>query len=105
MRIIESIPWAKPDLLGNEQRYVAEAVSSTWISGGPFIERFEDEFSKYCGARHAMTSSNGTTALHMAFLALGVGPGDEVIVPGFAFIGGAWDGLHVGGKRVFSAEA
>ena len=102
MRIIESIPWAKPDLLGNEQRYVAEAVSSTWISGGPFIERFEDEFSKYCGARHAMTSSNGTTALHMAFLALGVGPGDEVIVPGFAFMAAANVALHVGAKPVFT---
>jgi perosamine synthetase len=102
MRSVESIPWAKPDLLGNEQQYIAEAVSSTWISGGPFIERFEDEFSKYCGARHAMTASNGTTALHMAYLALGVGPGDEVIVPGFAFMAAANVALHVGAKPVFT---
>src|SRR5882724_2279623 len=102
MRTVESIPWAKPDLLGNEKQYVAEALSSTWISDGPFVGRFENDFKKYCGGRHATTASNGTTALHMAFLAMGVGPGDEVIVPGFAFMAAANVALHVGAKPVFT---
>ena len=96
------IPWAKPELLGNEQQYVSEAVSSTWISGGPFVDRFEEEFSNYCGARYAMTASNGTTALHMAYLALAVGPGDEVVVPGFAFMAAANVALHLGARPVFT---
>lgn len=96
------IPWAKPELLGNEQQYVSEAVASTWISGGPFVDRFENEFSNYCGTRYAMTASNGTTALHMAFLALSVGPGDEVIVPGFAFMAAANIALHLGARPIFT---
>lgn len=101
-KAVKPIPWAKPELLGNEQQYVSQAVASTWISGGPFVDRFEDEFSSYCGPRYAMTASNGTTAIHMAFLALGVGPGDEVIVPGFAFMAAANVALHLGAKPVFT---
>jgi perosamine synthetase len=102
IKVTGAIPWAKPDLAGNEQKYVSEAVASTWISDGPFVERFEREFSGYCGSRYAMTASNGTTALHMAFLALGVGPGDEVILPGFAFMAAANVALHLGAKPVFT---
>jgi perosamine synthetase len=98
----KAIPWAEPDLSGNEQRYVADALSSSWISGGPYIELFEERFRNYYGTRYAMTSSNGTTALHMAFLALGIGPGDEVIVPGFAFMAAANVALHLGAKPVFA---
>lgn len=96
------IPWAKPDFWGNEQKYVAEALTSTWISGGPFLDRFENDFAQYCGVRHALTSSNGTTALHMAFLALGLKAGDEVILPGFAFMGAANMALYVGAQPVFA---
>lgn len=99
---VDPIPWAKPGFWGNEQRYVSDALNSTWISGGPFVERFESEFAKYAGARYAMTSSNGTTGLHMAFLALSVGPGDEVVVPGFAFMAAANVALHLGAKPVFT---
>lgn len=96
------IPWAKPVFSGNEQRYVSEAIASTWISGGNFVDRFEREFAGYVGSSYAMTSSNGTTALHMAFLSLSVGPGDEVVVPGFAFMAAANVALHLGAKPVFS---
>jgi perosamine synthetase len=97
-----SIPWAQPTLLGNEQVYVSEALSSSWISGGPFVDRFEAEFAELCGVRHATTAANGTAALHMAFLALGIGPGDEVIVPGFAFMAAANVALHLGARPVFT---
>ncbi len=99
---VAPIPWAKPSFWGNEQRYVAEALTSTWISGGAFVERLEREFAKYTGARYAMTSSNGTTALHMAFLALSIGPGDEIVVPGFAFMAAANVALHLKAKPVFA---
>jgi len=102
MTTVESIPLANPNLWGNEEQYVVQALTSTWISGGPFVERFENEFAEYCGVRHAITASNGTTALHMAFLALGVGPGDEVVVPGFAFMAAANVALHLGARPVFT---
>lgn len=96
------IPWAKPDFWGNEQNYLSEALTSTWISGGPFVDRFEREFAEYCGVRYALTASNGTTALHMAYLACGLGPGDEVILPGFAFMGAANMVMYMGAKPVFA---
>jgi perosamine synthetase len=83
------IPWAKPHFWGNEQSYVNDALASTWISGGPFVDRLETEFAAYCGVKHALTSSNGTTALQMAYLGLDLKPGDEVIVPGFGFLAAA----------------
>jgi len=101
-RTVVRIPWAKPSFCGNEQRYVSEAIASTWISAGNFVDRFECEFAGYTGSPYAMTSSNGTTALHMALLALSVGPGDEVVVPGFAFMAAANVALHLGAKPVFA---
>jgi len=98
----ESIPWARPDYWGKEREYVAEALASTWISGGPFVDRLEREFARYCGTPRALTSSNGTTALHMALLALKVGRGDEVVVPGFGFLAAANIALHLGAIPVFA---
>ncbi len=81
------IPWAKPSLSGNEVRYLEEVVRSTWISGGAFVDRLEREFAAFTGARHALAVANGTAALHAAYLAAGVGPGDEVILPALTFAG------------------
>ena len=76
------IPISKPALLGNELKYVTDCVETGWISSlGDYVQRFEESFAKFCGSEHAVTCSNGTTALHLALLALGVKPGDEVIVP------------------------
>ena len=62
--------------------YVMECLETTWISSiGRFIPAFEESFARFCGVRHAIAVNNGTTALHLALVALGVGPGDEVIVP------------------------
>lgn len=96
------IPWASPAFWGNEQSYVQEALASTWISGGPFVERLEREISALCGGRLALAVSNGTAAIQAAYLGLGIGPGDEVVVPGFAFMAAANLALHAGAKPVFA---
>ena len=96
------IPWAKPDFWGKEQEYITQALASTWISGGEFVDRFEHDFATYCGVPYALTSSNGTTAIHMAYLALGIGPGDEVIIPGFGFLAAANIAIQMGAKPVFT---
>jgi perosamine synthetase len=96
------IPWATSHYWGNEQSYVLDALQSSWISGGAYVDRFETDFARYCDSPYAVTASNGTTALHMAYLALGIGPGDEVIVPGFGFMAAANIALHVGAKPVFA---
>src|SRR5437868_1266057 len=76
------IPVSCPDLGGNEEKYALDAIRSSWISStGPYITRFEQEFAKLCGVRAAISVCNGTIALHLALLTLGVRPGDEVIVP------------------------
>jgi perosamine synthetase len=96
------IPWAKPQFWGNEQSYVSEALTSTWISGGPFIDRFETDFADYVNTPFALTTSNGTSAIHMAYLALGLKPGDEVIIPGFSFLAAANLAIQFGAKPVFA---
>lgn len=95
------IPWAKPNLGAKENRYLQNALSSTWISGGPYVERLEREFLRHHRARYGMAVSNGTTALQVALLALDVGPGDEVIVPGFTFVAPGNMVLAVGARPIF----
>lgn len=81
------IPIASPDLSGKESANVAECLETTWISSvGHFITDFEDAFAKVAGTRHAVATNNGTTALHLALAALGIGPGDEVVVPALTYI-------------------
>lgn len=95
------IPWAKPCLFGNEKDYVMDALQSTWISGGKYVDRFETEIARILGINHAATTSNGTTALHLALLSLGIGKGDEVIVPDFTFVATANTVIHTGAKPVY----
>ncbi|MBI4575110.1 MAG: DegT/DnrJ/EryC1/StrS family aminotransferase [Planctomycetes bacterium] len=83
----EPIPWCKPVLLGRETHYVQEALATTWISGGPFLDRLERDFAEFVGAPHALAVSSGTAALHLACLAAGLSPGDEVLVPALTFAG------------------
>lgn len=80
------LPISSPNLGYKETSYLADAVSSGWISSsGHYVKSFEKEFAAFVGVRFANTTSNGTTALHLALLALGIGPGDEVIVPDLTF--------------------
>jgi len=96
------IPVAAPTLSGNEAKYVMDCLDSTWISStGKYIELFEDAFAQFCGVKHAITCSNGTTALHLALLGLGLQPGDEVIVPTLTFIASANAVVYCGGQPVF----
>ncbi|MHB8580844.1 MAG: DegT/DnrJ/EryC1/StrS family aminotransferase [Ignavibacteriaceae bacterium] len=81
------IPIYQPTLDGNEKKYVNECLDTSWISSrGEFIPRFENDFRKFIGVEHATAVSNGTVALHLAIVTLGIGPGDEVIVPSFTYI-------------------
>ncbi len=84
--IYQFIPWARPTLLGNEKKYVLDALESTWISGGKYVELLEKSIAEHCGVKFGIAVSNGTTALHLSLLALAIGPDDEVIVPGFTFV-------------------
>jgi perosamine synthetase len=92
---------AAPFIQGNEKKYVEECISSTWISStGEFLKRFEVEFAAYCGAKHAIATNNGTTALHLALVALGIKHGDEVIVPTLTYIASPNAVYYCGAKPV-----
>lgn len=99
--IDEIIPWAKPCLGGKEKDYLLKALDSTWLSGGEFVNKFESDFARLIGTKYAVTTSNGTTALHLALLAVDIGPGDEVIVPAFTFVAPANVTLQTGAKPVY----
>lgn len=96
------IPVAEP-LLGDEElRNVVDAVKSGWISSkGEYIEKFENEFANYCGTKYGIATSNGTAALHLALTALGIGQGDEVIVPTLTFVAVANVVTYCNAKPVF----
>ncbi|MFZ5919808.1 MAG: DegT/DnrJ/EryC1/StrS family aminotransferase [Chloroflexota bacterium] len=96
------IPVAAPALVGNEKKYVLDCIESSWISSnGQYIERFESAFAEFCGVKHALSCSNGTVALHLALLALGIGPDDEVIVPTLTYVATANAVTYCGAKPVF----
>lgn len=81
-----NLPVSVPNLNGNEFKYLTDAFLSTWISSqGEYIEKFEKKFSKYCDCKYGIACSNGTSAIHLALIALDIGPGDEVIVPDLTF--------------------
>src|SRR6476661_7133184 len=96
------IPVAAPVLDGREKEYVLECLSTSWISSnGRFIGEFEKAFADFCGVEHAVATNNGTTALHLALVALGLKPGDEVIVPTLTYIASANAIRYCGGIPVF----
>lgn len=93
----------QPSLDGNEKKYVLECLDSTWISSkGKFIGLFEEKFAEFVGTSYAVGVPNGTIALHLCMLALGIGPGDEVIVPTLTYISSANCVAHAGATPVFA---
>jgi perosamine synthetase len=81
------IPVCEPALGGKEAEYVLDCIESNWISSaGKYIPRFEETFAEACNAKYGVACSNGTVALHLALATLGIGPGDEVILPTFTMI-------------------
>jgi perosamine synthetase len=96
-------PVYKPDLTGSERDFVLECIDSTWISSkGHFVDRFENQFAAYQGIKYAVAVCNGTMALHAALLALGIGPGDEVIVPTLTYIASVNAITYTGATPVFA---
>lgn len=84
---MERIFVARPKLTGNERRYVLDCLDTGWISShGKYISAFEETFARFCGVKHAIATSNGTVALHLALVALGVAPGDEILIPTVTYI-------------------
>jgi perosamine synthetase len=93
---------AQPILGGNERKYVLDCIDSGWISSaGAYIPKFESEFAQFCESKHGIAVANGTVALHLALLAYGIGPGDEVIVPTLTYIASANAVTYCGAKPVF----
>ena len=81
------IPVSRPSISELEVSLVTDAVRSTWVSSiGPYLDQFEHMFADFCGVKHAVAVSNGTVGLHLALVALGVGAGDEVIIPDLTFV-------------------
>lgn len=91
-------PWFGED----EIAAVTEVIESGWVAQGPRVAQFEEEFAEAMGAGHAVATSNCTTALHLALVAAGIGPGDDVIVPSFSFIATANAPTYVGARPVFA---
>ncbi|MGH3943112.1 MAG: DegT/DnrJ/EryC1/StrS family aminotransferase [Pseudonocardiaceae bacterium] len=96
-----TVPLSSPDLTATERRYVLAALESGWVSGtGPYITDFEQRFAQKCDRQHALAVANGTLALETVLRALGIGPGDEVILPALTFAAPASSVLAVGASVV-----
>lgn len=96
------ITMASPVFHGNEKKYLNECVDTGWISAnGRFVNDFEKKFAEFCGAKYAISCSNGTVSLHLCLLGLGIGPGDEVIMPALTYIATANCVTYCGAKPVF----
>lgn len=97
-----TFPLAKTELGCEELQAVQEVLASGWLSMGPATEAFELAFADYLGVRHAVAVASGTAALHLAHLAAGLGPGDEVICPSFSFVATANSIVYTGARPVFA---
>jgi perosamine synthetase len=97
------IPISQPSIGARERELVLDAVDSGWVSSiGKYIDEFETAFARYCGTEFALTVSNGTTGLHLALATLGIGPGDEVIIPDLTFVATANAVAYTGATPVLA---
>jgi perosamine synthetase len=95
------IPIARPQMGEEEKQRVWEAMSSGSLAQGPRVREFEERFAEFIGTSHAVATSSGTTALHLAMLGHGIGPGDEVVTVAFTFIASATSILYTGARPTF----
>ena len=95
------IPISKPYFNKNEEKALSDVIKSGWVMQGPMVSEFEEKFAQYVGPKYAEAVSSGTAALHLSLLALGIGEGDEVIIPSFSFIATANAVAHCGASPVF----
>ena len=96
------IPWAKPDYYGYEKKYINQALKSTWLSEGKFVKKLENKVCKFVNSKFAISVTSCTAALHLAYLALELKRGDEVIIPGYGYLAAANIALQMGLKPIFA---
>jgi len=95
------IPISEPSITQKEIDYVTDAIKSRWVSSlGKYIDEFEEKFARYCNCKYGVATSNGTTALHLALLSLGIRSDDEVIIPDLTFIATASAVKYIGAKII-----
>jgi dTDP-4-amino-4,6-dideoxygalactose transaminase len=102
---VDRIPVFDVRLEDEQVEAVAETLRSGWLTLGPRTKAFEEEFAEHLGVQHAVAVSSCTAALHLAYLAAGVGPGDEVVVPGITFVATAAAVRYCGGTPVLTHSA
>ena len=95
------IPYGKQSIDNDDIKAVVKVLKSDWLTQGPAIKQFEESLAKYCNAKYAVAVSNGTAALHLAYLAAGLSHGDEVITTPNTFVATTNMLLAVGAKPVF----
>lgn len=98
--IFKSIPFSPPDITSDEINMVEEALSSGWITTGPKTKEFEKKIADYCHTEKAVCLNSATASMEMALRILGIGPGDEVIVPAYTYTASASVTQHVGARLV-----
>lgn len=95
------IPVCEPFIGEKESEHVLDCLKTNWISSkGKYIEEFEQRFASYCGCKYGISTTSGTTALHLALASLGIGSGDEVIVPTFTMISTVFAIVYTGAKPI-----
>lgn len=95
------IPVNEPKIAKNAQKYILDCIRTGWISSsGSYISRFETEFARYLGVEYAVTTSSGTTALHLALASIGIGPQDEIIIPDLTIISCAFAVMYLGANPI-----
>lgn len=95
-------PVAVPNLCGNEKKYVIDCMDTSWISSnGAYVQKFESAFAEWVGVKDALSCCNGTVALHLPLLAIGIGKGDEVLVPSLTYVATANAVRYCGATPVF----
>lgn len=95
------IPWANPSLNKQDKFFLNKSFESNWISGGYYVQKFESDFSKFLKLKKTLTVNNGTSAIHLVYLTLGLKKGDEIIFPGYGYMAASNIAIQLGYIPVF----